>query len=164
VHQGFDDWREVTTDRNGEAELTAPIYPLFLDHTFYDEAQRPGGRSLVPQRGERLEGAAEHTLRHVWDREPNRTFRLHIRRADGAPGRGALYAREGYGCDAGATELGVADARGDLIATFALEHATELFLGRADREPRDDDSLTEDEISTLNQSGEVSIVWPRQDR
>jgi hypothetical protein len=164
VHHGLGEVREVTTDRNGEAELVAPIYPLYVENEFYEETQQPSGRALERKRGERLEAGQEHTLQHVWDRAPDRTFRLHIRNADGTAGSGALYAREGYGCDAGSILRGTTDARGDLTASFALEHATELLLGRDDRELQDQDSLTQGERNQLSRFGEVTIVWPRSEK
>jgi len=162
-HQGFGDRRQVVTDRNGVAELVAPIYPLFLANDSYEETI-DSFRHLQRKDGQRLEAGREHTVRQVWDRAPDRTFRIHIRDANGRPGRGTLSVREGLGCDAGARTLGTTNAGGIVTARFAIEHAEELFLSRDDREAAADDSLTAEEMATLARTGELAIVWPRPTR
>ena len=57
--------------------------------------------------------------------------------------------------------MGTANASGDIIATFPIEHAVELFLARDDTVPKNDDSLTDAERELLSRSGEITIVWPR---
>jgi len=164
VHEGFDDWREVVTDRNGNAEFVAPIYPLFLAGDFYEETMQPFGRVLERKAGEAIAAGTEHVLRHVWERAPERSFQIHVRNIDGSPGGGKLYAREGYGCDADTEPLASADSHGDIAARFAIEHATELFLARDDREPRAEDALSDAERGQLNRSGQLTIVWPRSSK
>jgi hypothetical protein len=80
---------EATTDDQGVTRFIAPPGPLFLKTGHYEESATPLGRLLTCEPGEDLDAAADHTLRHVWDPEPDRTFHLHVRRPDGSPATSA---------------------------------------------------------------------------
>jgi len=160
VHEGFADWRSLTTDRNGTASFVAPAYPLYVEAAYYKKTLTHGRTVLQLQHGERLDAGTDHVLQGVWDAPADRTFRLHVVRPDGRPAQATLL-RDTDACMSLGIPVGSTDANGDIVARFAPEVVGSLTLLEDYRDYEQGDELTEEEVGRLFESGTLSVVWPR---
>jgi hypothetical protein len=161
VHEGFGDWRTLTTDRNGVAAFSAPLHPLYVEAAFYEEHLIRGRRVLSLQHGRRMEPTIDHVLKGVWDPPRDGTFRIHVEGVDGKPAIATLL-RDNDACMSPGTPVGSTDAHGDIVATFAPKLVRTLRLAQDDRVWESGDDLTDDEFDQLLATGRISIVWPRR--
>jgi len=157
--EGTDTRFELTTDADGVAEVTAPLGPLWLALPFYSERGGPLGRRLTWQQGDRLPASTRHTIQRIWDPEPDRSFRVRVRRPDGSPAVSAeLWVMDDANvCVPTWRRVGVADAEGNIAASFAPEHTELARVAGAEWWNYAD--LSQQQLAELYRDGQLTVVW-----
>ena len=160
VHVGFagiDPERLVTTDEEGVATFIAPLQTVHLHRSFYTERTTPMGRVLTKHDGEELPGGREYVVRHIWEREPDRRFRMRVVRPDGSPVRDVTvwYSESSDSC-AGPGPVGTSGRDGEVELTLSPAHVDAISLRHSSGSVLD---LDANALQRLYRSGSLTVVW-----